>query len=73
MTVASTDSAIMASIGSPGVRWISAKTPARDEQQDGDGREEAAQDEAAHGGGPRCSAYFSQTSLNRIIPSGIGS
>src|SRR6185369_13354069 len=28
LTLSSTDSAIMASIGSPGVRWMSAKTPA---------------------------------------------
>ncbi len=70
-TVASTDSAIMASIGSPGVRWRSAKTPGGDQQQHRDGRDQPAEDQAAHRG--RRSGYFSQTSLKRIIPSGIGS
>ena len=46
-TVASTDSAIMASMGSPGVRWSSANTPARDEEQHRDRRDQAAQDELA--------------------------
>ena len=34
---------------------------------------EPAQDESAHGAGATSPAYRSHTSLNRIIPSGIGS
>ena len=45
-----------------------------DEQQDGDGRAQPAQDEPAHQGpGAISRDHRSHTSLNRIIPSGIGS
>ena len=72
--MASTDSAIMTSIGSPGVRWSSSEHAGRDEQQDRDGRGQPAQDETAHHArAPLSAAYRSHTSLKRIIPSGIGS
>ena len=72
MTLSSTDSAIITSMGSPGVRWISVKTPAVTSTSTGivARRRRRMRRPTAEAGRP---AYLSQTSLNRIIPSGIGS
>jgi len=68
LTPASTDSAIMTSMGSPGVRWISMNTPAETRKSTGM--------VAAIRCRTSChirAAYFSHTSRNRIIPTGTGS
>ena len=66
LAVASADSAIIASTGSPGVRCNSAKTPAVTRSRTGT---VAARRRRTRGSKPQ----RIHTSLNRIIPSGIAS
>ena len=71
-TLASADSDIMTSMGSPGVRWMSVKTPAVTSSSTGTvaRRRRRTRRPTGRGGGR---AYFSQTVRKRIMPSGIGS
>ena len=73
LTVASTDSAIIASIGSPGREVEQREHPGRDEQQHRDRSRPGGAGRDGHQAAAASPSYFSQTSLKRIIPSGIGS